>query len=343
MTSIRSATLADAWASSRNNFNLIRLFAAWLVIYGHAWAITGSAGGDLITRLTRFKFAGGVAVDVFFFISGFLIAASLARNDVRSYLASRALRILPALVVCVALSVFVLGPLLTTAADYWRHPMTWDYLWANSSLWASRYTLPGVFESLPQQAVNGSLWTLPIEARLYLALLVVSLLGVLTTRRYTPLWAVAMAAAYGFAAWRHPLPEWLANYIWCTAFFITGTLCWLHREHIRLSPWPLLALLGFAVLARGTPWFHLPYFAIACYGTLWLAFMAKLPVIRRNDLSYGLYLYGWPAAQLVQHFWPGGPLHNMLWATLLAGMLAAVSWFAIERPALRWKRKMGSE
>ena len=27
-----------------------------------------------------------------------------------------------------------------------------------------------------------------------------------------------------------------------------------------------------------------------------------LPLIRRNDLSYGLYLYGWPAAQLVQQF-----------------------------------------
>lgn len=336
---MRSIALADAWSSGRNNFNLIRLFAAWLVIYGHAWAITGSAGGDLVTHLTRFKFAGGVAVDVFFFISGFLIAASLARNDVRSYLASRALRILPALVVCVALSVFVLGPLLTTADDYWRDPMTWDYLWANSSLWASRYTLPGVFQALPQQAVNGSLWTLPIEARLYLALLVASLLGVLTARRYTPLWAIAMAAAYAFAAWRNPLPEWLANYVWCTAFFITGTLCWLHRERIRLGAWPLVALLGIALLARGTPWFHLPYFAITCYGTLWLAFVPTLPRIREHDLSYGLYLYGWPSAQLVQQFSPGGPLHNTLWATLLAGALATASWFLVERPALRLKRR----
>ena len=96
---LRGPMLADAWASGRNNFNLLRLFAAWLVIYGHAWAITGSSGSDLVTRLTQFKFAGGVAVDVFFFISGLLIAASLQRNSVRAYLTSRALRILPALVV----------------------------------------------------------------------------------------------------------------------------------------------------------------------------------------------------------------------------------------------------
>ena len=31
---MRSIALADAWSSGRNNFNLIRLFAAWLVIYG---------------------------------------------------------------------------------------------------------------------------------------------------------------------------------------------------------------------------------------------------------------------------------------------------------------------
>ena len=339
MTGMRSITLADAWASGRNNFNLIRLFAAWLVIYGHAWAITGSTGGDLVTLLTQFKFAGGVAVDVFFFISGFLIAASLQRNDTRGYLTSRALRILPALVVCVVLSVFVLGPLLTTAPDYWHQPMTWDYLWSNSILWASRYTLPGVFKSLPQHAVNGSLWTLPIEARLYLALLVASLLGVLTARRYTPLWAIAMAAVYAFAAWRNPLPEWMANYVWCTAFFITGTLCWLQRERIRLDPLALLALLAIAALGRGTWWFHLPYFAIACYGTLWLACVPRLPLIRRHDLSYGLYLYGWPSAQLVQQFSPGGPLHNTLWATLLAGALAAASWFLVELPALRLKKR----
>ena len=38
--------LAEAWATGRNNFHLIRLIAAWLVIYGHAWAITGSQGQD---------------------------------------------------------------------------------------------------------------------------------------------------------------------------------------------------------------------------------------------------------------------------------------------------------
>jgi peptidoglycan/LPS O-acetylase OafA/YrhL len=102
----------------------------------------------------------------------------------------------------------------------------------------------------------------------------------------------------------------------------------------------LLVLLALACAARGTPWFHLPYFGIVCYGTLWLAFVPALPLIRRTDLSYGLYLYGWPMAQLVQTYSPGGPLHNTLWATMLALSCAAASWFLIESPALRWKRRI---
>jgi len=191
----RVRTLADGWNSGHNHFNGIRLVAAWLVIYGHAWAITGAPGGDLLAQATAFKFAGGIAVDMFFVISGFLIAASLQRNSLRGYLSSRALRILPALVACVALSVFVLGPLLSSAPDYWRDASTWRYLWSNATLYRAEFFLPGVFDALPQRAVNGSLWTLPIEASLYVLLLIAGVLGVIDARRYLVPWALAGPAS----------------------------------------------------------------------------------------------------------------------------------------------------
>jgi peptidoglycan/LPS O-acetylase OafA/YrhL len=337
-------TLAEAWAGERNNFNLMRLVAAWLVVYGHAWAITATPGQDLVLWLTQFKFAGSVAVDMFFVISGFLIAASLQRNSIGSYLASRALRIAPGLAVCVALSAFVLGPMLSTAADYWHRPEVWRYFWTNASLTSNTYFLPGVFEGLPRTAVNGSLWTLPIEARLYLALMFAGLLGVLTPRRYTPLWLLTLACGYAWARWRAPLPEWLANYAWCVAFFISGTALWIHRARVRLSRWWLLGLLLAAGITRGGPWFHIPYYLLLCYGTLFLAFVPRLPMIRHNDLSYGLYLYGWPSQQLVEQFIaPGGTVsRNIAWATALALLMAAGSWFLVERPALRLKKRFGT-
>ena len=334
-------TLAHAWASGRNHFNLLRLIAAWLVIYGHAWAITGTPGSDLIAHATQLKFAGAVAVDVFFVVSGFLIAASLQRNSVRGYLGSRALRILPALVVCVALCVFVVGPWLTTSSDYWS-AQTWRYFWSNASLWRAEFQLPGVFVTLPQNAVNGSLWTLPIEARLYVLLLVASLLGVLTARRYVLPWLVVIGGIGAFAYLRRPLPEWLANDLWCVAFFVTGTAAWLWRERIRLSWVPVVVLLVLAVIARGTQWFALPYFALVAYGTLWLAFAPPKARIAHHDLSYGLYLYGWPAAQIVQTFSPGSPWHNVVLASALAFACGALSWFCIGRPALRLKKRFGT-
>ena len=336
-----SPTIAQAWAGQHNNFNLMRLVAAWMVIYGHAHAVTGIAGSDGIAWLTQLRGAGAVAVDMFFVISGFLIAASLERNNVRGYLVSRGLRIMPALVVCVALTTFVLGPWLTTATDYWRQPMTWDYFLVNASLLFSRFHLPGVFESHPLDVVNGSLWTLPNEAKLYLLLMVAWMLGLLTPRRYTPLWALAMLAGYALA-WRYwPLPDHIQKYAECTAFFITGTLLWVNRAHIPLSGWAVLGLvIAFAAL-RGTGWSHLPYFVLLTYGTLWLGLCVRLPMIRHTDLSYGLYLYGWPAQQLAWMLPAGKTIAgNIAIATVIALACAALSWVLVERPALRLKRRL---
>lgn len=330
-------TLADGYARPRNNFHLIRLFAAWLVIYGHSYPVTGHADEpDLLLRLVQIKFAGAIAVDMFFVISGFLIAASLERNRLTVYLGARVLRIFPAMAVCLLLSVFVLGPLLTTDPGYWQSPQTWAYLWKNLVLKRTEYFLPGVFGDLPSAAINGSLWTLPVEFRLYLVLAVLSLLGLFRRNRFNVLF-VAIAVAAWFRYGGQPIKPSKLDLIWCSAFFMTGTLAWFNRDRIALS-WPiLLAVLGAAAMARGGDFYRPAYFLALAYTTLFLAFVPKLPQIRHTDLSYGVYLYGWPSQQLVQHFAPGGPAWNTLWATLLAGTLAWLSWRVIEQPALRLK------
>ncbi len=339
-TRMSSPTIADAWAAQRNNFNLMRLVAAWLVIYGHAWAITGSSGQDWLARLTGFRFSGAIAVDMFFVVSGFLIAASLQRNSVRGYLVSRGLRIVPALVVCVALTTFLLGPLLTTAAGYWAQPGTWTYFLVNASLTASRFQLPGVFAAHPLDVVNGSLWTLPIEAKLYLLLMFAWLLGLLAARRYTPLWATALLAGYALAWHYGPLPDHIQKYAECTAFFITGSLLWINRDRIRLAGWVVLALIGAFAVLRGSAWAHLPYFGLLAYGTLYLGLQIRLPMIRGTDLSYGVYLYGWPAQQLAWMLpWGKSVAGNILIASAIALSCAALSWFLVERPALRLKKR----
>jgi peptidoglycan/LPS O-acetylase OafA/YrhL len=336
----RFVSLAAAAERPDNNFNLIRLVAAWAVIFGHSHAVAVWGGLDPVHALLGIKFSGLVAVDVFFLVSGFLIAASLERNRLPAFVAARTLRIFPALLACVSLTVFVLGPLVTTAADYWRNPGTLRYFVANVGLSVqTAHFLPGVFDEMRQQSVNASLWSLPIEARCYLALAVLGLLRLNRRGRFNVLFALAAA----IALWKlgpRAMPETESRVWSCLAFFAIGTFAWLNRRAIPLGwPWLLAALVP-ALLLHGGPGFYLGYGLALSYGVFYLAYVPKLPTIRRHDFSYGLYLYGWPSQQLVQMALPGaGPWLNTFGATLLAGTLAVASWFLVERPAMRLKSR----
>jgi peptidoglycan/LPS O-acetylase OafA/YrhL len=82
------------------------------------------------------------------------------------------------------------------------------------------------------------------------------------------------------------------------------------------------------------------YFATVAYGTFCLAFLPRwLPSTGRHDLSYGLYLYGWPMQQIALLAGATTPVANTIAATALALACAAASWWLVERPALDWKRK----
>ena len=210
---------------------------------------------------------------------------------------------------------------------------------ATASVWRADFWLPGVFETLPHTSVNGSLWTLPIEGRLYLLLLLAGAVGMLRPWRYLPAWALAVGGAAVFAWLKAPLPQHLSYLCWTVSFFITGTLVWLWRDRIRLDGRWVLPLVIAAFLARDTLAFAPVYMATVVYGALWLAFVPRLPHIRRNDLSYGLYLYGWPMQQIAFLLGATTVLTNTLLASVLAIACAALSWFLIERPTLDWKRR----
>src|SRR6202000_326404 len=108
--------------------------------------------------------------------SGMLVTHSfLKRPDLGHWLASRVLRIFPGLFVCLLLTVFVLGLLSSTLSfrQYVTNRETWDYFFGNAFLLRTRYFLPGVFANNHDKAINGPLWSLYLEVRLYLAAAVV--------------------------------------------------------------------------------------------------------------------------------------------------------------------------
>jgi peptidoglycan/LPS O-acetylase OafA/YrhL len=60
---------------------------------------------------------------------------------------------------------------------------------------------------------------------------------------------------------------------------------------------------------------------------------------RRMDLSYGLYIYAFPVQQLLAMYGINafGFTPYFLSALLIASVLAATSWFTIEKPSLSLK------
>jgi peptidoglycan/LPS O-acetylase OafA/YrhL len=89
-----------------NNLNLLRFLAAGLVIYAHSFGITGNIAREPFFAAFGIGI-GDIAVDVFFVVSGFLIAKSFLAKPLHVFLWARAMRIYPALWVSSLLFVVV--------------------------------------------------------------------------------------------------------------------------------------------------------------------------------------------------------------------------------------------
>lgn len=135
-----------------------------MVVYGHQYALMGVGGR---CPLMLGNPVSTIGVKMIFVITGFLITQSFLREqNLGQFLKRRLIRIYPALICCVVVCTLALSLFSTfNLADYFR--CCWQYLLKNLAL-QPVYVLPGVFENNPYpNAVNGSLWTLPVEVAMY--------------------------------------------------------------------------------------------------------------------------------------------------------------------------------
>lgn len=343
--------LSELATSRDNNFNLLRFVAAFAVLYSHSFALVLGAGNHepFVGRI-GYTLAG-VAVDVFFITSGFLVTASMARLDnFRAFFRARALRIFPALVVMSLLAAFVLGPLFTSlpAHDYFSDFGTYKFVLKNSTILAGiKLKLPGVFETLPFVDTNGSLWTLPFEVRCYLTVAL--------------LWFVAQQAmrgptAGGFARLATGLAVLMLLAFWVghdTGYrhwhtfrlffmFFSGAAFWMARDRIPMRH--DLAALAATALALGVLFprgFFWIYPLTITYLVLYAAYVPGGWLRRFNrtgDYSYGIYIYAFPVQQALKASFPAiTPAQMIVAATVLTLPLAMLSWHLVEKPMLARK------
>ena len=336
-------SIASYAAEPENNYLLLRFMAALLVIYGHSYAVTKLPGQmDLLQRVLHFTFAGGIGVDIFFVISGFLVTASyLNRGNWAEFMKARCLRIFPGLAVCLLATAFILGPIVSTLGPfaYLSDSDLYLFLIKNITLVDLHFRLPGVFEHLPLDGVNGSLWTLPVECFLYLVLSEFGAVGLLSKRRWYLPAVVITCAVLAVLYTQVPFFESKQRYLRLFMMFAAGSVVRCYYDRIPLSTWLLAAGAVPVVLLYDTPMFPHAFSVWLVYAVFWLAYVPNLHWFNRmGDYSYGLYIYAFPIEQTLRQYFPAIlPLQLFAAASVLTLGCAMLSWHFVEHPALRLK------
>lgn len=339
-----------------NNYDFIRLVAATLVIVGHAYAILALPGTPVVFRSSVSTFA----VKMFFVLSGYLIVQSWVHDPhIWRFIAKRALRILPALTGVVCLSALIMGPLISTLGlyEYFTHMQLWLYF--SNLRFLIAYSLPGVFsENIYPHAVNGSLWSLPAEVFMYFLVMVTGIVATaLSGRWFVAIWSALTVVALGLNTFAFGFGSQIftGKVVYGTSifalvevspYFMVGGCLYLFREKM-----PQNALIAAVLMVAG---YYLSYsaypvelalifitsYAVIVFGSL------STPVLnqfgRYGDISYGVYLYGFPVAQFLS--WQFGHdlsvnAHTAL-TIAITYVFAFGSWHLLEKRALMYKPQL---
>jgi len=325
-----------------NNFTLLRFILALSVMFGHSFPIVGK-GSDPISVyfLQPRAWVGAIAVEGFFFISGFLVVGSFVRRGAVNYLLSRALRLYPAIILYTSIVVFIVGPLFFEG-NVFQYLATKPWLnFYNVPLWEWNYNILNIFNNNTLAgSTNGSAWTLPVELRCYLLLFLMGIFGVLDSRVRANFASIGLLIIAIWFFKDFPVFGLNERYRDPLIYFITGSLFWLNKDLIPLT-WKLLLICmtgAFFAIHYGMFYLYLPFFM----GYMMLYFVYKCPAVnldKYGDLSYGVYIYAWVAQQIV---WvkDQNPYTNFILALCIVLPISYFSWHFVESPALLFRKKL---
>ena len=294
----------------KNNFDFLHMFGALGVMLGHQFIFCGQWNIPMFLGME----IQGLSVYIIFTISGYLVTESFFRSrNAGAYLVRRITRIYPEYAVCVLFMV-AYGAFFTTVPvmDYFRFS---GHFTLYNLLMSPVFGLPGVFEAnFYPVAVNGSLWTLPIELACYLLVIpVCGFIGFLRKKGANRiaataavlLFAVVYAGYLVSSQGRMPQAvawgtDWL-NASRIAVFFLAGSLmsAFALKKYCKLQVAVALILVEqclpqsvqIAVNACTIPYFVIS-FAYAC--------PPQVPCLGGRigkQLCYGIYLYAFPIQQ----------------------------------------------
>jgi len=345
-----------------NNFDLIRLFAALQVAVNHGVLhLRVPVSHSWLLSITDY-FPG---VPIFFFVSGFLISRSYQNNPVaREFFLNRILRIYPGLAVCFVLSVITVW--WTGYFDRFPFRPSEAFAWTVAQLSFAQFYNPEALRHYGVGVLNGSLWTITVELQFYVLLPIGYWLLRIGRAGHTRSNLGLTAAIVVFA---------LVNRAFESAGVTHGGSLWYKLIGVSFMPWIYMFLIGvlyqrnFTAINRqlsGRGIGLLGIYLVGCYVaatlldwrfgnsinpimfialgsvTFAIAFSGRElsdRVLRRNDVSYGVYIYHMPVINFcLAYVGLYGTPYALIVAVVATLVTAFLSWRLVERPMLGLKR-----
>lgn len=338
----------EAKSGRSNGFGALRLLFASMVIIAHTVELhDGRNHNEPLFRIFGTLTFGSLAVDGFFLISGYLIAASFISSP-RTYFAKRVRRIYPGFLVCYLLCVLVVAP-IAGAKLAELTPSEWIRIFYRMVMLKAP-EVRGAFSGVPVATINGSMWTISYEFRCYILAAVFGALGLYKRPKLFlsltcgMLLGCAVLQYEPFATWNSATPGVVASIVGepfqtvrLLAIFMTGTsfMLWQPRLDGRIALIAGLLLIP-ALFLRA--WSDVAIATLGGYVLFWCAFQIRRPVFlslnSKDDISYGVYLYAFPLGNLILQSWPSAPVPVMGLLTWIAAAACGwASWELVEKPA----------
>lgn len=363
MAGEREAVLSDTgekktacWIEN-NSLDWVRLFAALQIAVTHflglmliSYREPGAADTVLLYGRRALAFFPGLIL--LFAISGFLMANAMERTEKKNrFLKRRFLRIYPALWVNIVLTAALVAAVLRPAGAERGELVRWICVQALGAA----YT-PDFLKGFGTGSLNGTLWAVMVEVQIYLLLY---LFWGFLKKRKAAFWGVCfffsvfLNLSAGFLEGRGILPPTAAALLSRTClpylvWFLAGFCLYRFRDRVMepLIRW-LPALWIFYAVYRGL-WQICGWPTWGYYEDIAASLLLPCLAIgtgcalgrhrRKNDISYGIFLYHWLLINLIFYYdLPAGTDHVLLLIgyCLAFWLLGSASWFLLERRVLR--------
>ncbi|MCB9263215.1 MAG: acyltransferase [Flavobacteriales bacterium] len=334
----------------QNNFDFLRLLFATFVIITHSYTLTGLKECDILCQISNGQMGFSyIGVKGFFIISGYLIFQSLQRSStILQYFWKRILRIYPALIVVLLLTVLLVPFVYQSSVPFFQNTQLLKYLPQNLTLYKPQYGISGVFESNPHKAViNGSLWTLPFEFTMYLFIIPLFVFRKKTKLASIILFFVLIASIIAILFFEEKVESLhliLSGFhlfdLGC--FFLAGSF-WASVEIEKFNHKKTMLLAAFVTIIIATyfnffneiKYVVLP-FLIILLGLIPVRYIKNIGY-KLGDLSYGVYIYAYPVQQTLLYFYKLNHVQLMFCTIIISFILAYFSWHIVEKRALKLK------